>query len=281
MGGLAPCDNCGAPMRWETSHQRCDTCGHIVPCCEGAPLGLTRRSTDGQSRRGEGVQVRGVHRLLPPRVARRPLVVALGYGCGQRRGAAVLRSPYRSRRRSRRTSRSTARVSSRTHSCPGAPASECRRSQVTRRSYNDGMVSYWSPADDRRRIALAGRPPGAAGARPGPQPLSPSTGVRRWARVRWYRSRVLAVRSPEATSRKVSSRWSVSSSMITMVSSRPDRFRRHSLRCSRPSDMAGQVQPGASRRVGWRPSGDRHLVSATGMTGRRSSAAPEPPRTGR
>ena len=39
IGGLAPCDNCGAPMRWETSHQRCDTCGHIVPCCEGAPLG--------------------------------------------------------------------------------------------------------------------------------------------------------------------------------------------------------------------------------------------------
>jgi hypothetical protein len=26
-------------MRWETSHQRCDRCGHIVPCCEGAPLG--------------------------------------------------------------------------------------------------------------------------------------------------------------------------------------------------------------------------------------------------
>jgi hypothetical protein len=26
-------------MRWETSHQRCDSCGHIVPCCEGAPLG--------------------------------------------------------------------------------------------------------------------------------------------------------------------------------------------------------------------------------------------------
>jgi hypothetical protein len=39
VGGLAPCDNCGAAMRWETSHQRCDTCGHIVPCCEGAPLG--------------------------------------------------------------------------------------------------------------------------------------------------------------------------------------------------------------------------------------------------
>ncbi|MGN6330528.1 MAG: hypothetical protein ACTHOD_02615 [Motilibacteraceae bacterium] len=36
--GLAPCDNCGSPMRWETSHQRCDACGHIVPCCEGAPL---------------------------------------------------------------------------------------------------------------------------------------------------------------------------------------------------------------------------------------------------
>jgi hypothetical protein len=39
IGGLAPCDSCGAPMRWETSHQRCDSCGHIVPCCEGAPLG--------------------------------------------------------------------------------------------------------------------------------------------------------------------------------------------------------------------------------------------------
>ena len=38
-GGLPPCDNCGAAMRWETSHQRCDRCGHIVPCCEGAPLG--------------------------------------------------------------------------------------------------------------------------------------------------------------------------------------------------------------------------------------------------
>ena len=38
-GGLPPCDNCGATMRWETSHQRCDRCGHIVPCCEGAPLG--------------------------------------------------------------------------------------------------------------------------------------------------------------------------------------------------------------------------------------------------
>ncbi|MBF4762613.1 hypothetical protein ISU07_05700 [Nocardioides islandensis] len=37
--GLPPCDNCGAGMRWETSHQRCDRCGHIVPCCEGAPLG--------------------------------------------------------------------------------------------------------------------------------------------------------------------------------------------------------------------------------------------------
>ena len=31
-GGLPPCDNCGATMRWETSHQRCDRCGHIVPC---------------------------------------------------------------------------------------------------------------------------------------------------------------------------------------------------------------------------------------------------------
>jgi hypothetical protein len=31
------CDNCGAPMRWETSHSRCDRCGYIRPCCEGAP----------------------------------------------------------------------------------------------------------------------------------------------------------------------------------------------------------------------------------------------------
>ena len=38
-GGLPPCDNCGAAMRWETSHQRCDRCGYIVPCCEGTPLG--------------------------------------------------------------------------------------------------------------------------------------------------------------------------------------------------------------------------------------------------
>ncbi|MBF4766170.1 hypothetical protein ISU10_00130 [Nocardioides agariphilus] len=38
-GGLPPCDNCGATMRWETSHQRCDRCGYIVPCCEGSPLG--------------------------------------------------------------------------------------------------------------------------------------------------------------------------------------------------------------------------------------------------
>lgn len=35
---MEPCDNCGHPMRWETSHQRCDNCGHIVPCCEGAPV---------------------------------------------------------------------------------------------------------------------------------------------------------------------------------------------------------------------------------------------------
>jgi hypothetical protein len=32
------CDNCGARMRWETSHSRCDRCGHIRPCCEGAPV---------------------------------------------------------------------------------------------------------------------------------------------------------------------------------------------------------------------------------------------------
>jgi hypothetical protein len=30
------CDNCGATMRWETSHSRCDRCGYIRPCCEGA-----------------------------------------------------------------------------------------------------------------------------------------------------------------------------------------------------------------------------------------------------
>lgn len=32
------CDNCGQTMRWETSHSRCDRCGYIRPCCEGAPL---------------------------------------------------------------------------------------------------------------------------------------------------------------------------------------------------------------------------------------------------
>lgn len=37
MDGMT-CDFCGATMRWETSHSRCDRCGHIRPCCEGAPL---------------------------------------------------------------------------------------------------------------------------------------------------------------------------------------------------------------------------------------------------
>jgi hypothetical protein len=32
------CDNCGARMRWETSHARCERCGYIRPCCEGAPV---------------------------------------------------------------------------------------------------------------------------------------------------------------------------------------------------------------------------------------------------
>ena len=32
------CDSCGAQMRWETSHSRCDRCGYIRPCCEGAPV---------------------------------------------------------------------------------------------------------------------------------------------------------------------------------------------------------------------------------------------------
>lgn len=32
-----PCPNCGTMMRWETSHERCDGCGWIRPCCEGAP----------------------------------------------------------------------------------------------------------------------------------------------------------------------------------------------------------------------------------------------------
>jgi hypothetical protein len=32
------CDNCGATMRWETSHSRCARCGYIRPCCEGAPV---------------------------------------------------------------------------------------------------------------------------------------------------------------------------------------------------------------------------------------------------
>ncbi len=38
--GMA-CDFCGATMRWETSHSRCDRCGHIRPCCEGVPLDAT------------------------------------------------------------------------------------------------------------------------------------------------------------------------------------------------------------------------------------------------
>jgi hypothetical protein len=32
-----PCPNCGTMLRWETSHERCDGCGWIRPCCEGAP----------------------------------------------------------------------------------------------------------------------------------------------------------------------------------------------------------------------------------------------------
>ena len=32
-----PCPNCDTLMRWETSHERCDGCGYIRPCCEGAP----------------------------------------------------------------------------------------------------------------------------------------------------------------------------------------------------------------------------------------------------
>ena len=32
------CDNCGNRMRWETSHSRCDRCGYLRPCCEGAPV---------------------------------------------------------------------------------------------------------------------------------------------------------------------------------------------------------------------------------------------------
>jgi len=33
-----PCPNCDTLMRWETSHERCDGCGYIRPCCEGAPV---------------------------------------------------------------------------------------------------------------------------------------------------------------------------------------------------------------------------------------------------
>lgn len=32
-----PCPNCDTMLRWETSHERCDGCGYIRPCCEGAP----------------------------------------------------------------------------------------------------------------------------------------------------------------------------------------------------------------------------------------------------
>ena len=33
-----PCPQCGTMLRWETSHERCDGCGWIRPCCEGAAL---------------------------------------------------------------------------------------------------------------------------------------------------------------------------------------------------------------------------------------------------
>ncbi|HVD21823.1 MAG TPA: hypothetical protein VNC23_01910, partial [Lapillicoccus sp.] len=51
LGGVAeltePCPNCGAMMRWETSHERCPGCGWIRPCCEGAP-GPVPSETDPQ-----------------------------------------------------------------------------------------------------------------------------------------------------------------------------------------------------------------------------------------
>lgn len=37
------CPNCGAVMRAEHAHHRCDHCGWITTCCEGAPL-TERRS---------------------------------------------------------------------------------------------------------------------------------------------------------------------------------------------------------------------------------------------
>jgi hypothetical protein len=41
------CDSCGAQMRWETSHSRCDRCGYIRPCCEGVPLEARPQSLPG------------------------------------------------------------------------------------------------------------------------------------------------------------------------------------------------------------------------------------------
>ena len=43
------CDNCGARMRWETSHSRCDRCGYIRPCCEGAPVPEVCRVSTGST----------------------------------------------------------------------------------------------------------------------------------------------------------------------------------------------------------------------------------------
>ncbi len=46
------CDNCGARMRWETSHSRCDRCGYIRPCCEGAPVPEVCRVSTGSTTGG-------------------------------------------------------------------------------------------------------------------------------------------------------------------------------------------------------------------------------------
>lgn len=52
-----PCLNCGAQMRWETSHERCGSCGYIRPCCEGAPLPACKVPTTREQ--GESVDASG------------------------------------------------------------------------------------------------------------------------------------------------------------------------------------------------------------------------------
>jgi hypothetical protein len=34
---MVRCPICWEPMRPEHAHHRCDTCGHLEPCCDGEP----------------------------------------------------------------------------------------------------------------------------------------------------------------------------------------------------------------------------------------------------